>query len=74
MNAIPELKPIAFSIVQRPAFDNTHLGQPLTWANDNAALLARYWHEQGQVLGLAPDDTTDFDFWLRVQHDIEVKS
>lgn len=71
MNALPL---VTVAPIERPQFDNRNLGQPKQWALDNSAALARYWHEQGNVLGLASDDDTDFDFWLRVQHDIEVHS
>jgi len=71
MNAIPL---VTVAPIRRPTFENRNLGNPQRWALDNARALALYWHEQGNVLGLAMDDDTDFDFWLRVQHDIELKS
>ena len=69
MNAV--LKPINVAVVQRPRFDNTQIASYRMWIEDNANTLARYWHEQGNALGLGKDDDTDFDFWLRVQFDIE---
>jgi len=57
--------------IERPKFDNENLQDFGHWCLDNAATLARYWTEQGQALGLGKDEDTDFDFWLKVQHDIE---
>lgn len=68
MNAV---SPITIRPVLRPQFDDTHLGTLDQWVDDNANMLARYWHEQGNALGLSQDDETDFTFWLRVQYDIE---
>jgi len=71
VNAIPEVKPIATAVVIRPAFDNTQIASFRRWIEDNTLALARYWHAQGNALGLGKDDDADFDFWLRVQYDIE---
>ena len=62
---------ITVAPIQRPAFDNSCIASQRQWIDANADLLARYWHDQGNILGLCPDDDTDFDFWLRVQWDIE---
>jgi hypothetical protein len=68
------VSPITIRPVERPAFDNTHMGDWKRWAQDNTGLLARYWHQQGQALGLGQDDNEDLDFWIRVQHDIELNA
>lgn len=63
---------ITIQPVERPEFDNTDLGNFPRWMRANTGLLARYWNQLGQALGLTTDDNEDLDFWLRVQHDIEV--
>jgi len=63
--------PIQIRPLERPSFDNERISDFNAWCLDNAARLARYWSDQGQALGLGKDDDTDFDFWLRVQHEIE---
>jgi len=68
MNAVA---PIKIRPIERPTFDNSRILDRNEWCLDNAATLARYWAEQGQALGLGKDEDTDFDFWLRVQHEIE---
>lgn len=73
MNALPELKPITIAVLKRPAFDNTHLGDPPKWQDDNAEKLARYHHAMGQSLGFTEEDEADFNYWLLVQHDIEAQ-
>lgn len=71
MNAIPL---ITVAPIRRPAFDNSCIASQRQWTDSNATLLARYWQDQGNILGVSPTDDTDFDFWLRVQWDIERKS
>jgi len=68
MNAVA---PITIRPIERPTFDNVNLQDFGLWCLDNAAALARYWTEQGNALGLEKDEDTDFDFWLKVQHEIE---
>ena len=70
MNAV---SPVTIRPVERPAFDNTNVGDWKRWARDNTGLIARYWSAQGQALGLSEDDNAELDFWIRVQHDIELK-
>lgn len=67
--ATPELVTVA--PIQRPTFDNIQIASKRLWIDANANTLARYWRDQGQVLGLTTDDDTDFDFWLTVQWEIE---
>lgn len=64
------LEPITVRVLTRPVFHNKNIADQGLWEFDNAAMLARYWNDQGNVLGLEPD-TTDFDLWLRVQYDLE---
>lgn len=59
------------AILQRPAFDNTDLGNEGLWILANARTLAQYYRAQGEALGEPSTDTKDFDVWLRVQHDLE---
>lgn len=59
------------AILQRPAFDNTDLGNEGLWILANAQILARYYRAQGEALGEPSTDTKDFDVWLKVQHDLE---
>jgi hypothetical protein len=68
MNAVPL---VIVRPLQRPKFDNESLDDFGHWCLENAATLARYWTDQGNALGLGKDEDTDFDFWLRCQHDLE---
>ena len=71
MNAVA---PITVRPLERPHFDNALLGHFNLWVDINASTLARYWHDQGNALGLGKDEDSDFSFWLRVQHDIELNA
>lgn len=68
MNAIPL---VTVAPIKRPPFDNSCIASQRQWIESNAALLARYWSDQGNILGISPTDDGDFDYWLRVQWDIE---
>lgn len=68
MNAVPM---VTVALLERPTFDNTRIESFRHWIDDNSNTLARYWRDQGQVLGLTEEDNSDFDFWLTTQWDIE---
>ncbi len=63
---------IAIAILERPEFDNTHLGNPHRWMQDNTGLLARFWNQCGHALGITEEDNEELDIWIRCQHDIEL--
>lgn len=54
MNAIAQ-KIDALSLLTRPAYDDTELGNEGLWVMSNADLLAKYWQQLGRALGI--DDT-----------------
>jgi hypothetical protein len=66
------LQPVTVKPIQRPAFDNTHLGQPRSWINDNSLTLARYFYELGGKK-IAPTPGADLQLWTKVQHELEIK-
>lgn len=65
------LKPIKAKVVYRPDWDNTHIDRAPLWWRDNAANLARYWHDLAD--GQRTDAIgADFNLWLTCQYEIEV--
>lgn len=65
------LLPIKVKPIQRPAFDNTHIGQERSWINSNSLTLARYFWELGGKK-IAPTAGADLNLWCRTQHDLEI--
>lgn len=65
------LLPITTKVLQRPTYDNTHIEHEMHWCRDNAAALARYWHElaNGQTVSTSG---ADFHLWLRCCYETEV--
>lgn len=64
------LKSIDIAPVQRPKFNDAHLGNIVRWTEDNLANLARYWFQLGKALGFPEVDTdVELRFWIRIQHD-----
>jgi hypothetical protein len=66
------LERIGVKVLERPAFDNTHLGlNECAWIKDNTANLARWWTQ----LGGGTDEVKDgknLNLWLRVQYQLEM--
>lgn len=63
-------------LIERPAFDNTHLGSsPQRWTSDNTSLLARYFHDLTETLPeeeLTETSDADLRRWIMCQYEIEV--
>jgi hypothetical protein len=65
------LIPLKVKVVAPPVWDNTHIDREVRWIHDNAAPLARYWHDlaDGQKTEASG---ADFNLWLRCRYEIEV--
>jgi hypothetical protein len=64
------IRPIDIAPVQRPDFNDLHVGDLVRWTEDNLANLARYWFQLGKALGFPEVDTdVELRFWIRIQHD-----
>lgn len=67
---------ITVSPIQRPAFNNTHLGRDhRRWISDNTGLLARYFHDL--TLALPEEELTeaseeDLNRWVLCQYELEI--
>ena len=61
---------VVVAVLERPDFDNAHLGDLREWVHHNIGRLARFYKQCGHAIGASDD--TDLDIWLRCQHDIEL--
>jgi hypothetical protein len=67
---------ISARVLQRPAYDNTHVSSLPAWLADNRRALIRWWWDCDVALrvggGVTAADDDEYDQFCRVQYDREL--